>query len=246
MTIVELRLVGTGAILTSRLSASALIDGKVLIDAPNGLTKTLRRQAVDVQAIDVCLFTHFHADHFLDVVFLFTEQGLRTSRDTPLTLIGPPGLADRVEKLYMMSYPESWDRIKANVKPDFIEYDASGGNWSGLGYKITALAVNHPVPVAFGYLIEDSSGVRLGYTGDTVYCDSVEKLAAESSSVLVADSAFPHSRSGHMGLDDVESLARRWPSLQVVANHLSDEVTESSVPNIVFPHDGQVFSVTAN
>lgn len=238
----ELRLTGTGAILTSRISASALIDGRLQIDTPNGLMKSMRRNDLDPRAIDVCMFTHFHADHFLDVVFLFIEQGLRTERESELTLIGPLGLADRVERLFMMSYPESWERVRSNVKPRFVEFGETGGTWSGLGYSIVALPVSHPVPIAFGYLVEDSNGSRLGYTGDTVYCASVEKLAAEVP-VLVADSAFLKSRSGHMGLDDVESLARRWPNLRIIANHLSDDVTSSSEPNVEFPHDGQVFRI---
>ena len=118
----ELRLTGTGAILTSRLSASALIDNRLLIDTPNGLMKSMRRSNLDPRTIDICLFTHFHADHFLDVVFLFVEQGLRTERDSELTLIGPLGLANRVEQLFMMGYPESWERVKANVKPRFVEF----------------------------------------------------------------------------------------------------------------------------
>jgi ribonuclease BN (tRNA processing enzyme) len=238
----ELRLMGTGSILTSRLSATALIDGRILIDTPNGLMKSLRRAHLDPSKVDVCLFTHFHADHFFDVVFLFAEQGLRAARDTELVVIGPPGLAERGEQLYMLSYPESWERVKSNVKPHFIEYDSQGGTWSGLGYSIEAVPVRHPVPIAFGYLIEDSAGSRLGYTGDTVYCEGVERLAGESS-LLVADSAFLTSRSGHMGLDDVEGLARRWPNLPIIANHLSDDVTGSSVPNIAFPVDGQMFTV---
>lgn len=240
----ELRLMGTGAILTSRLSATALIDGRILIDTPNGLMKSLRRADIDPRQIDVCLFTHFHADHFLDVVFLFAEQGLRTARETELVVIGPPGLAERVEQLYTLSYPESWKRVKSNVKPHFIEYDNQGGTWSGLGYSIEAVPVQHPVPVAFGYLIKDAAGSRLGYTGDTVYCEGVERLA-ERSSLLVADSAFLKSRSGHMGLDDVEALARRWPHLPIIANHLSNDVTGSPEPNITFPTDGQDFTVPA-
>ncbi len=240
----EVRLTGTGAILSERLSASALIDGRILIDTPNGLMKSLRRSGLDARAIDVCLYTHFHADHFLDVVFLFAEQGLRRKRDTELVIVGPQGLAERVEKLYLMSYPESWERIKSNVKPKYIEFDEAGGVWEGLGYKIRALPVDHPVPIAFGYIITDSAGAKLGYTGDTVYCPSVEEIAANCD-LLVADSAFLTSRSGHMGLEDVEALADRWPDRSIIATHLSEEVKESIKRNIAFPVDGQVFEVRA-
>ncbi|TYK43129.1 MBL fold metallo-hydrolase [Actinomadura decatromicini] len=238
----KLQFVGTGSILTARMSASALIDGKVLIDAPNGSMKAMRRVGLDPSAVDICVITHFHADHFFDIVFLLLEQGLQHTRDRDLVLIGPEGFSGRVDQLFELSYPGVWKDIKGKVSPRYIEFGEEGGECSEGGYEFRALPMKHAVPT-LGYLITDKAGARLGYTGDTVHCPSVDTLAAESS-VLVLDTSFLKGRVGHMGLDDVEAIATQRPELHLIATHLGDEVTRSSRPNIVFPVDGQSFDIT--
>ena len=242
----KLQFSGTGSILTSRMSASALVDDTLLIDTPNGSMKAMRRAGLDPCAVDTCLITHFHADHFFDIVFLLLEQGLQQTRDRDLVLIGPAGFADRVNQLFELSYPGSWNGIKDKVRPRYVEFDpAQGGECSEGGYTIRALPMEHAVPT-LGYLITDPAGARLGYTGDTVRCPSVDALA-DTGSVLVLDTSFPkEGKVGHMGLNDVEAVAAQWPDLDLIATHLGEDVTHSERPNIVFPTDGQVFDVTAD
>jgi ribonuclease BN (tRNA processing enzyme) len=191
---VQLQFIRTGSILTARMSASALVDNKILIDTPNGSMKAMRRAGIDPVVVDICLITHFHADHFFDIIFLLLEQGLRQAREQDLVLIGPTGFAERVEQLFELSYPGTWENIKGKVSPRFVELGEQGGDWSGDGYRINALPMKHAVP-ALGYSIVDKSGARLGYTGDTVRCPSVDKLAADSP-VLVLDTSFPKDIPG--------------------------------------------------
>jgi ribonuclease BN (tRNA processing enzyme) len=240
----KLELIGTGSIFTDRMSASALVDGRILVDTPNGSVKAMRRSGLDPKGVDICLITHMHADHFFDIIFLLMEQGLLSHRDRELVLIGPTGMEERIEQLFQLSYPSTWETVKPNISPRFHEFGEEGGDWSGDGYDIQVFPVRHTTPIALGYSIVDQDNARLGYTGDTVFCPSVEKLASISS-VLVLDISFLKSKAGHMGLEDVESLAGRYPDLQLIGTHLGDEVTASSRPNVTLPTDGQTFEVTA-
>ncbi|MEV5574338.1 ribonuclease Z [Spirillospora sp. NPDC052269] len=242
----ELQFIGTGSIISDRMSSSALVDGAILIDAPNGSMKAMRRRGLDPAAVDLCLITHFHADHFWDVVFLLLEQGLLRRRDTDLVLIGPAGLADRVRQLVELAYPGAWKGLRPKTRPSFVEIGGSGGEWEGSAggrrYEIKARPVRHTVP-GLGYRVTDDQGTTLGLTGDTAYCPAVEELAS-TSSTLVADTTFPaEGRAGHMGLRDVEALAARHPGLQVLATHLSDDVPAPTRPNVTFPDDGQRFTL---
>ncbi|MGP4099493.1 MBL fold metallo-hydrolase [Nonomuraea sp. KM90] len=239
----QLHLIGTGSILSKQMSASALIDDTILIDAPNGAMKAMHRHGLDPTGIDICLITHYHADHFFDIVFLFLEQGLLRKRDSELVLIGPTGFAQRVEQLFELAYPGSWPHMKESTRPRFVEFGEEGGDWSGYGYTIRALHTQHTVP-SQGYLITDEDGTRLGYTGDTVHCPAVDELAGHSSA-LVLDTSFHQSKAGHMGLEDVEALADRHPDLPLLATHRDDDVTSSTRPNIHFPADGDTFQLTA-
>ncbi|MFF4414427.1 MBL fold metallo-hydrolase [Streptosporangium sp. NPDC001559] len=242
----KLHLIGTGSIFTDRMSACALIDDTLLIDTPNGSVKAMRRGGTDLTAIDICLITHFHADHFFDIIFLLMEQGLLRRRDRELVLVGPTGLQERIQHLFQLSYPGTWKTVKPNVRPHFVEFGHGGGQWQGPGrghdYLVQAFAVQHTTPIALGYAITDAQSTTLGYTGDTVYCPAAESLTA-TSAVVVLDTSFRTSRVGHMGLDDVEALSRRWPDRTFIPTHLGDDVTGSDRPNIVFPDDGQTFTL---
>ena len=76
-----IRLLGTGSIWAKELGSCALIDDSLLLDCPNGLIKTLKRESFNIAKIDVCILTHFHADHYFDVPFLLLEQGMRAPRE---------------------------------------------------------------------------------------------------------------------------------------------------------------------
>ncbi|MDA2805763.1 MBL fold metallo-hydrolase [Nocardiopsis suaedae] len=240
----KLQFIGTGSILSERMSASALVDGRLLIDTPNGSMKAMRRSGVDPGTVDLCLITHFHADHFFDAVFLLLEQGLRRSRDEDLVLIGPSGFEERLERLFEEAYPGVLDGLRDKVRPRFVEFDPSGGGeCTEGGYGIEALPMEHTVPT-MGYRITAADGARLGYTGDTVRCPSVDRLVSECP-VVVLDTSFPREgRFGHMGLEDVEAIAERWPEAALMTTHRDDDVVRAEHANIVFPADGEVFEVT--
>ncbi|GAA2213884.1 hypothetical protein GCM10009850_093470 [Nonomuraea monospora] len=238
----QLHFIGTGSIFHDRLSASALLDGKLLIDTPNGSIKAMRRSGIDPAVVDICLITHFHADHFFDIIFLLMEQGLLRERERELVLIGPTGFAERVVHLFEISYPGTWEQVRPKVRPRFVEFGHEGGEWSGDGYRVQALRVEHTTPIALGYSITDAAGTVFGYTGDTVLCPSVERLA-DTSAALALDTSFRTSKVGHMGLDDVERIADDHPGLTLFPTHLGEEVTGSDRPNIVFPEDGQSFEL---
>lgn len=65
----QVKLLGTGSILTKHLSSCALIDKRVMLDCPNGVMKAIRGYGINPTDIDICLITHFHADHFLICLF---------------------------------------------------------------------------------------------------------------------------------------------------------------------------------
>lgn len=47
------------------MSASAIIDDHILVDAPNGIIKYLKHLGYDILKIDTIIITHLHGDHFL-------------------------------------------------------------------------------------------------------------------------------------------------------------------------------------
>jgi len=104
---IDVCLLGTGGMmpLEDRWLASVLIrcNGRmILIDCGEGTQIPLKLCGWGFKAIDVILFTHYHADHVAGLPGLLLALG-NSGREEPLTLIGPPGIKEVVEGLTVIS-----------------------------------------------------------------------------------------------------------------------------------------------
>lgn len=219
----KVKLLGTGSILTKHLSSSALIDNTILFDCPNGVMKNIRKMDINPRKIDVCLISHFHADHFFDIPFLLIEQGLRNIRDKEFVIIGPCGITTRIDTLFNLAYPEDLKKIKENCKLKTIEIDRDSRAIDIIGYQIIPYKVEHAGYDAYGYIIKNNDKC-VGFTGDTVLCPNVEKIV-ESCNIVFADMSFENSSKSHMGMNDIEFLIRKYNAYdKIIPTHMTDRV----------------------
>lgn len=221
----QIKLLGTGSILTQHLSSCGLINEQVMLDCPNGIMKAMRGMGIVPTKIDICLITHFHADHFFDVPFLLIEQGLRNIRENDFIFIGPKGLEKRIETLFKLAYPEDWEKIKTQSKLKTIEIAKNEEKLCINDYIITPYEVEHGEYSAYGYVVEKKDK-RVGFTGDTIICPNVEKLI-QSCSLVFVDMSFEKNSKGHMGMNDIEYLMEKYENkCRIIPTHMTDKVRE--------------------
>src|SRR6478672_6342876 len=96
-------LIGTAASVptSARGTAATLVargGERWLVDCGEGTQRQLLRSGLGLVDVDVALITHLHGDHLLGLPGLLKTYGLR-ERQRPLAVIGPPGLADLVNRL---------------------------------------------------------------------------------------------------------------------------------------------------
>jgi len=85
---------------------SLLIDGRILLDlSPSAITQ-IHRLGIDPRTIEVIFISHLHADHLFGIPFLFLEYRIRYERSSPLHIVGPAGLPERIESLCTLAWPE--------------------------------------------------------------------------------------------------------------------------------------------
>lgn len=232
----KIQFIGTGSILTGSLSASILIEDRMLIDVPNGFCKQCRNNDVNIQSIDHIFISHFHGDHYFDLPFLLLELGLRIKRSKPLTIYGPKGIESKVKALHAYAF-NNWDKVQANAQITFCELEQVTMDivYNDTSYTVRSIMVDHEGLDAYGFIISDGDK-KLGYSGDTQLCDSVHEIVTNSDASIL-DMSFANSRKGHMGYSDVKELATQYIGKKIFATHMSDEARAIVDERITTPSD---------
>ncbi|OGO87126.1 MAG: hypothetical protein A2Y24_05970 [Clostridiales bacterium GWE2_32_10] len=237
------KMIGTGAILATRFSASALIDDKILIDVPNGAMKQIRRLGNKPENIDVVLLTHFHGDHYFDMPFLLFEQGLIRKREAPLHVVAPRGESYKIKDLFLRGYEEeTYEKLAQNTMLNIIEIDRDE-EIELEGYKIKAVKVEHTDSLkTLGYIIR-KDGKSFGYTGDARLCDGIIAILNKTEKTVM-DVSFIQKHDMHVGLEEAEELGAKYKEkCEIIATHMCDDVRSQEVKYIKIADDGDVFEV---
>jgi ribonuclease Z len=137
----------SGSVPTARrgLAGTLLRRGgeRILVDCGEGTQRQLLRSTVGLVELPEIFLTHYHADHYLGLPGMLKTFALR-GREAPLTVYGPPGLADLFGVLRRVFG-------KLTYKVELVEL-AAGDSVDRADYAISAFAVEHGVS-ANGYAL---------------------------------------------------------------------------------------------
>lgn len=226
----ELVFLGTGNFLAppGRYWNSFVLDGHVLVEPSPTALPNLRRCGFAVDAIDVVVLSHFHADHCFGWPFLL-EAAAAIGGGRTLWVVGPPGVEEWLVGLNRAGAVASvTDRARERLDLRFVEVSEVGsGLWQEAGsLRFRAVEVDHvPYLRCFGYLFDREGGrVVVAYSGDVKPCAGLSELA-RASEVLVLECNGRHDGPvSHMHEDDVLELAAANPALRIVVTHLGEQV----------------------
>ncbi len=239
----ELTFLGSGNAFASegRYWSSFLVDKRYQFDAPPTLLPHLKRIGVDLPELEVVFLSHHHADHFVGLPFLMLEYVYITKRTKNLYIVGPPGVEEWMEDFASRCYPElhtkdaGYRRLYIDAKPD-VEQRAGSVSFRSVPMNHVKNSMD-----AFGYSV-DINGKTIAYTGDTMFCEEIFKLA-RGADILVLDCTYSEGGGPeHMGLDDVR-LIRKKISAQttIVLTHLSHVPATNGLANTLIAEDLKTF-----
>jgi ribonuclease BN (tRNA processing enzyme) len=228
---------GNGFAPGGRFYSSFLLNGRYLFDASPAVLPQLRRAGVAPDAIEAVFISHFHADHFLGLPFLLLDYAQVSHRTTPLTIIGPPGIEQRLATVTDATLPSLLHKERAYT----IEYvDVSDGGAGRVGdVSFTARRVQHADTLeCFGYRAE-LAGRSLAYSGDTALCDALVTLGEDADVFVMECSCWdPPCGSYHMTLGDIAELRKRLGSKPAfVLTHLDAGERDPGIENTVLASD---------
>lgn len=255
----RLTFLGTGeAYSADRGNVALLLTGpsNVLLECGFTAPAALWRTNPDKDFIDAVWISHFHGDHAAGLPNLCMRMR-QENRTKPLTVIGPPGIADYIKQLYGLLYRGFFS--KSTFPINFLEADSGRVIEIG-GYRLSFAAGKHltgDTEVAVLAIRIDCDGRSVCYSGDTVYRKEIAGLARGCDllvheAYLPADSAY-RAMAAHCSPAEAAKIAREAGAKALALVHLHRDYAGKETMcveaatefggKITLPSDGDVFEL---
>ena len=195
----------------------------LLIDCGASSLIALKKLGIDRNAISLIAITHFHADHFGGIPFFILDAQFFSKRLEPLTIVGPPGLAQWYERVMETAFPGSSQaaqkfelRLCEVGAEDAIAVDS---------VTIRAFQALHGPPGGpYLALRIESEGQSVAYTGDSEWSDDLIPAAFEAD-LFIAEAYFRDKTiATHLSLNSIEANLDRLRPKRLILTHLSDDM----------------------
>ncbi len=233
----EILFLGSGnAFASGRYWNSFLVNGRYLFDASPVVLPHLKQSDTALEDIEAVFISHFHGDHFFGLPFLLLEYAEMTNRSKDLTIIGPPGVQERVRAVTEAGFPNVPRKQKCYEERYHDLGDGLEGEVAGL--KFVARRVDHvPDLDCYGFRVEVGERT-VAYSGDSVMCDGLIELADGADVFVVECSGWDGTWGPHLGPNDVRELRRRLgPKPTFILTHLDSGQEDPGIDNALLAED---------
>jgi ribonuclease BN (tRNA processing enzyme) len=213
---------------------------RLLLDCGPGVLSRLR-QAEGWPRVDAIAITHFHLDHWGDLVpwvwgSMYRAQDGDLTRPTVWVYEGGHAY---LEKLGMrLGFPDMFDRVF-----DVREY-AGDRPWTTAGFEITAVRLPHYTLETYGFRVV-ADGATLAYSGDSAPSERLVELATgadlfvcEATLLRGKDDGLPR---GHLSLDEALGAFEASGAHRLLLTHRPAELPMPD--GLEFAYDGLELTV---
>lgn len=246
----RLDIVGAGPAYTDRPGATGAAyllragSTAILLDLGQGSFPRLAG-LLDPGDLDAVLISHLHPDHFIDLVALrhFLRWGPKAPRR--VRVIGPAGLADRLDALHA---EPGFARATLDIET------LSPGQFDIGAITVDVTPVTHHAP-SFGFRVADGDRPGLVYSGDCGRAADLDTLVRPGDTLLAEVSFGPGpvpADAAHLDGPTVGALAARGHIGRVLLTHLLmefdpgrtiDSVRQVFAGPVAFVQPGDRFAV---
>jgi ribonuclease BN (tRNA processing enzyme) len=222
--VTRIRFIGSGDSFGNggRFQTCILVDAdgyRFLIDCGATSLVALKRAGVDPGSIDAVLLTHFHGDHCGGVPYLILD-GQFAKRERPLVIAGPPGVSERMTRVFEAALPTS-SRTEQRFALSYVELGATSTRIGPL--DVLALPVAHlPETTPHGVRAR-VDGRIVAYTGDTDWCDALPRLADGADLFIAEAYSFDKRIPLHLSHATLHAHRGELHAKRVVLTHAGAE-----------------------
>jgi ribonuclease BN (tRNA processing enzyme) len=196
--------------------------GAFLVDCGASSLIAMRRYGVEPNGVHTIFISHLHGDHYGGLPFFILDAQFYSRRAAPLTLVGPPGLENRLLQAMEVFFPGS-STAQRRFAVEVREIEA--GRTTVLnGVAVTPQVVEHACGAPPFGLRFDCDGKVLAYSGDTEWTDALIPLAKDAD-VLIAEALFFDRKIRyHMDYSTLRSQLGRIGARRVILTHLGPDM----------------------
>jgi ribonuclease BN (tRNA processing enzyme) len=251
----KLTILGSGTMMpTATRKPSAYLvesgDTRLLLDCGHTTVATLVNAGIDLHSITAIAVTHFHTDHFADVLPFtharFVDDLMAKATHTPLQLIGPRTLEERFKKAREISWPEPAEGYPLSI----LELEGTSEAAMVGSLELVPFTVNHvPWFPSIGYKISEGP-VALVYPGD-LGKDQEDAFYAqlEGLDTLLIEAASLVPKPNHFSPQQALELKEKYGIKRVIITHIPRQRLEavrtfvSEHPGLILAEDGMAVEI---
>ncbi|GJD76974.1 MBL fold metallo-hydrolase [Methylobacterium gregans] len=212
-----------------------------LIDCGASALIAMRRFGVDPNGIDTVFLTHLHGDHFGGLPWLILDGQLVSHRRTPLTIVGPPGIRERLPAAMEVLFPGSSTAKRAFTVA--VREIVAGEPGAFGGVEVEAFAVEHPSGAPAHALRLAHAGRVVTYTGDTQWVEALIPAGRDADLMIAEGYTVERPVRFHL---DWATLNRNLPEIaprRLMLTHMSPEMIAHPAEGYIAAEDGLVLEL---
>jgi ribonuclease BN (tRNA processing enzyme) len=212
-------------------------SGRVLLDCGPGVLARLRESysANGWPEVDAIAITHFHLDHWGDLVpwVWGTMYGLGRDTKRPELWLPPGGRKELAAFGTRFGTPDMFSR--AFEPREYVEDEP----FTAGGLQLTPVRLPHYKIQTFGFRVSDN-GCTLAYSGDSGPSEKLAELAADADLFLceatLQDGASEGDLRGHLSADEAVAAFEASGAKRLVLTHRPHELALAN--GLEQAHDG--------
>lgn len=195
--------------------------------------------------IDAVVISHLHGDHFGGLPFLLLESQFVARRRKPLLIVGPPGLARRLEALCEAMFPGSW-RMDWTFPLDIREVEP-GQPQRFVDFDFLSLEVRHPSGAQATAVRVSAGGRTFAYSGDTEWVEALVEISRDADLFVCECYSGASAVPNHVDWPTLRANLPRLAARSLMVTHLGHtalgKIDEIRAANVAVAEDGLVLEL---